>query len=126
MKVVSFWFWSHVARTLIIICGCAQRALVRVKRTEWKLTCGMIRAYYYISVIIIYYTLYSTYTSPLNLSWTPGVFYTYFYNHARRLRLEKLLYLELSRSLNGFFKALLDLGGGFASETAVLICTGPS
>jgi hypothetical protein len=36
-------------------------------------------------------------------SWTPGVFYTYFYNHARRLRLEKLLYLELSRSSNGFF-----------------------
>ena len=24
-------------------------------------------------------------------SWTPGAFYTYFYNHARRLRLEKLL-----------------------------------
>ena len=24
-------------------------------------------------------------------SWTPGVFYTCFYNHARRLRLEKLL-----------------------------------
>ena len=36
-------------------------------------------------------------------SWTPGVFYTYFYNHAHRLRLEKLLYLELSRSPNGFF-----------------------
>jgi hypothetical protein len=33
---------------------------------------------------------------------TPGVFYTYFYNHARRLRLEKVLYLELSRSPNGF------------------------
>jgi hypothetical protein len=26
----------------------------------------------------------------------PGVFCTYFYNHARRLRLEKLLYTELS------------------------------
>jgi hypothetical protein len=33
-----------------------------------------------------------------------GVFYTCFYNHAHRLRLEKLLYLELSRSSNGFFK----------------------
>jgi hypothetical protein len=33
---------------------------------------------------------------------TPGVFYTLFYNHARRLRLEKLLYPELSRSPNGF------------------------
>jgi hypothetical protein len=36
--------------------------------------------------------------SPLNSSWTPGVFNTYFYNHARRLRLEKLLYLELPSS----------------------------
>jgi hypothetical protein len=56
--------------------------------------------------------------SHLHSSWTPGVFYTYFYNHAHRLRLEKLLYLELSRSPNGFFKALLDPGGGFISETA--------
>jgi hypothetical protein len=48
----------------------------------------------------------------------PGVFYTYFYNHAHRLRLEKLLYLELSRSPNGFFKVILDPGGGFTSETA--------
>jgi hypothetical protein len=32
----------------------------------------------------------ATYTSPRLSSWTPGVFYTYFYNHARRLRLEKL------------------------------------
>jgi hypothetical protein len=51
-------------------------------------------------------------------SWTPGVFYTYFYNHARRLRLEKLLYLELSRSPSGFLKVILDPGGGFTSETA--------
>jgi hypothetical protein len=33
-----------------------------------------------------------------------GVFYTYCYNHGRRLRLEKLLYLELSGSPNGFFE----------------------
>jgi hypothetical protein len=46
------------------------------------------------------------------------VFYTYFYNHAHRLRLEKLFYLELSRSTNGFVKVLLDPGGGFTSETA--------
>jgi hypothetical protein len=39
-------------------------------------------------------------------------------NHARRLRLEKLLYLELPRSPNGFFKVFLDPGGGFNSETA--------
>ena len=29
--------------------------------------------------------------SPPHSSWTPGVFYTYFYNYAHRLRLEKLL-----------------------------------
>ena len=48
---------------------------------------------------------------------TPGVFCTYFYNHARRLRLEKLLYIELPRSLEvptDVLKPLLDPGGGFA------------
>jgi hypothetical protein len=35
-----------------------------------------------------------------------------------RLRLEKLLCLDLSRSPNGCFKPHLDPGGGFASETA--------
>jgi hypothetical protein len=39
------------------------------------------------------------------------------YNHVRRLRLEKLLRLELPRSPNGFFKALMDPGDRFASET---------
>jgi hypothetical protein len=34
------------------------------------------------------------------------------------LRLEILLYLEPSRSSNGFFKPLLDPDGGFTSETA--------
>ena len=58
------------------------------------------------------------YTSHRNSRGTPGVFYTYFYNHAHRLRLEKLLYLELSRSSNGFLKPLLDPGGGFTYETA--------
>jgi hypothetical protein len=55
-----------------------------------------------------------------NSSWAPGVFYTYFYNHAHRPRLEKLLYIELysSRSSNGYFKPLLDPGGSFNSETA--------
>jgi hypothetical protein len=57
--------------------------------------------------------------SPPVSSWTPGVFYKCFYNHAHRLRLEKILYLELSRSPNGFFKVLLlDPGGGFTSKTA--------
>ena len=50
---------------------------------------------------------------------TPQVFHTYVYNHARRLRLEKLLYIELSRSPNGFLKPLLDPDGGFIIETAV-------
>jgi hypothetical protein len=57
--------------------------------------------------------LHSTFKLP------PGVFYTYFYNHARRLRLEKLLYMELFRSSSGCFKPLLDPGGRFRSETAV-------
>ena len=48
----------------------------------------------------------------------------YIYNHAHRLRLEKPLYLELSRSPNGYFKPLLDPGGGFNSETAVRIYNG--
>jgi hypothetical protein len=50
----------------------------------------------------------------------PLVFHTYFYNIARRLRLEKLLYtfIRLSRSSGGHFKPLLDQGGGFASEAA--------
>jgi hypothetical protein len=48
-----------------------------------------------------------------------------FYNHARRLRLEKLLLytqyiIELSRSPSGYFKSLPDPGGGFRSETAVM------
>jgi hypothetical protein len=50
----------------------------------------------------------------------PQLFYKHSYNHAHRLRLEKLLYryLELSRSPNGFLKPLLDPDGGFTSETA--------
>jgi hypothetical protein len=64
--------------------------------------------------------LYAQYNaSEHNSSWTPGEFYTYFYNHTRRLRLEKLLYIELSRSFNGYSKPLLDPSGGFRSEMAV-------
>jgi hypothetical protein len=59
-----------------------------------------------------------TYIIIVNSNWTPGAFYTCFYNHAHRLRLEKLLYIELSRCSNGYFKPLLDPGGGFTSETA--------
>jgi hypothetical protein len=33
---------------------------------------------------------------------TIGAFYAYFHKHARRLRLEKLLHPELSRSSSGF------------------------
>ena len=77
--------------------------------------------------------------NPLNSSWTRGIIspsytapllsyfiyispltYTYFYNHAHRLRFEKLLYLELPKSPNGFFLVLLVPGGGFRSETAVM------
>jgi hypothetical protein len=41
--------------------------------------------------------------SPLDLSGLLGAFYTYFYNHAHRPRLEKLLYIELSRSFQRIF-----------------------
>jgi hypothetical protein len=49
-------------------------------------------------------------------SLTPGTFYTCFYNHAHRPRLEKpsLLYLELP----GHFIPLLDPGGDITFETA--------
>ena len=63
----------------------------------------------------------------------PGVFHTtYFYNHAHRLRVEKPLWtiiptvelyctaqVGLSGSSSGYFKPLLDPGGGFSSKTAV-------
>jgi hypothetical protein len=58
------------------------------------------------------------YVSDLDPFSTPQLFYTYFYNHAHRLRLEKLLCIELSRSSNGFLKPLLDPGDDFTSETA--------
>jgi hypothetical protein len=57
----------------------------------------------------------------------PKLLYTNFYNHVRRLRQEKLLYLELSRSPNGFFyhfwiqvavSLLKPPHGGFKNETA--------
>jgi hypothetical protein len=48
----------------------------------------------------------------------PQLFYTYFYNHAHRLRLEKLFYIELFNSSNGFLKPLLDPGDGSNTETA--------
>jgi hypothetical protein len=45
--------------------------------------------------------------------WTPGVFYTYFYNHVHRLRLEKTIIYRDFISSNGYYKTLLDPGGGF-------------
>ena len=74
---------------------------------------------YWLSMAILVRSPRHRHISHVHSSGTPGVFYTYFYNHAHRLRLEKLLYLELPRSSNGFFKPLLDPGGGFRSETAV-------
>jgi hypothetical protein len=49
----------------------------------------------------------------------PGVFYTYFYDHARRLRLEKLLYIELPRSAQVAVLLLKPPHGGFGSETVI-------
>jgi hypothetical protein len=59
--------------------------------------------------------MYYTGISPPNSRGTPGVFYTCFYNHAHRLRLEieELLYLGLSKQFQRIFKPLLDPGGGF-------------
>ena len=63
------------------------------------------------------------YVSGVDWVWAPRLFYTYFLNHVHRLRLEKQLYLEPSRSSNGIFKPLLDpeekrpLHGRFGSET---------
>jgi hypothetical protein len=49
---------------------------------------------------------------------TPPAILHSFYNHAHHLRLEIFLYLGLSWSSNGFFKAFLDSGGRFASKYA--------
>jgi hypothetical protein len=38
-----------------------------------------------------------------------------FYTHAHRLRLEKLIYIELPGSSNGYFKPILNPGGGLTS-----------
>jgi hypothetical protein len=59
-------------------------------------------------------------TSGLDQVPTPGKFHAYFYKHAYRIRLEKLLYIELSRtrSPNGYFKPLLDPGTRSNSDIA--------
>jgi hypothetical protein len=47
------------------------------------------------------------------------VLYKYFFNHVRRLRLEKLFYLELSRSSSGYLEPLLGPGGRGGRYVAV-------
>jgi hypothetical protein len=56
------------------------------------------------SVCMLCCMMYCTvlYVSDLDSFPTSQVFYKYFYNPAHRLRLEKILYLELSRSTSGF------------------------
>ena len=49
----------------------------------------------------------------------PGGILYVFYERAYRHRLEKLLYLGLSRSPSRYFISLLDPGGGFRSGTAI-------
>jgi hypothetical protein len=68
--------------------------------------------------ICVLWSSINTSVSDLDSRSNPQLFYTRFCNHTRRLRLETLLYLELSRSPNGIFKPLLDPSGRFASETA--------
>jgi hypothetical protein len=66
--------------------------------------------------------------SPLVSSWTPGIFYTYFYAHAHRLRLENYYIWSFLEAPTDFFNhfwiqvAVLLLEpphGGFRIETAV-------
>ena len=73
---------------------------------------GICILYTAMHIYYIYVYIY-IYISDIDLDSTPQPFYTRFYNQARRLRLEKLLYLELSisRSSNIIFKPLLDPGG---------------
>jgi hypothetical protein len=62
----------------------------------------------------------SIYQSP-SFKWAPGVFCTSFYNHACRLRLEKLLYRGFLEVPADMTVSLLKLPhGGFRSETAVI------
>jgi hypothetical protein len=95
---------------------------LKLETTRWILY--FIQLWCYVRIIL--YVLYVQYTAPSTLQYnvsgldgvcTPQLFYTYCYNHAHRLRLEKLLCLEPSRSSNEFFKPLLDPGDGFTSET---------
>jgi hypothetical protein len=82
-------------------------------------TYHMYNIYTYIKYYCIYIT-YMIYQSP-SFKFDPrGILY-YFYNHARRLRPEKILYLQLSRSPSGYFNPLLGPGGGFRSETAFYV-----
>jgi hypothetical protein len=93
--------------------------------------------YYNINIVpgTVLLIQYSTDSSSINISCvdpssTPQLFYTYFYNHAHRLRLEKLLYtcIEFPRSSNGFLNhfwiqvtvsLLKPPHGGLRIETAV-------
>jgi hypothetical protein len=71
--------------------------------------------------------VYSKYISPFDSSGPPEVFYAYFYNHAYRFRLEKLLssFLEVPTDiLNHFWihvvvSILKPPQGVFRIETAV-------
>jgi hypothetical protein len=91
------------------------RSIKNFRKHLWLI--GIVHIILYTCIYSIYLCIH--YISGLNLVSTPQVFYTCFYNHAHRPRLEKLLYIQLSRSSNGFFKPLLDPGGGFRSETAI-------
>jgi hypothetical protein len=80
------------------------------KITPGAVQCRIHYIHHYCYTVIAYSVLLLlpvllSYISHPDSSWAPGVFYKkfYFYNHVRRLRLEKLLYLELPRSSNEFF-----------------------
>jgi hypothetical protein len=101
--------------------GSVKYLLLYLEEAAVRTVCTELRTYVrmYVCMYVMLYVCMLYVSPPLSsFKWAPGVFCTYFYNHARRLRLEKLLCLELSRSSNGFLKPLLDPGGGFTSETA--------
>jgi hypothetical protein len=93
MYVCNSYFLLRAAASVCVLCVCTVPVQHRYLYCYGTYTS---RYRYYIHVALVR----CTYISGFDSSSTPEVFYTYFYNHARRLRLEKLLYLELSKSPN--------------------------
>jgi hypothetical protein len=114
---------GNAASVLIIIMVMARGLWV----LKWADFYSDIRIQYNNVKFIVYKNIH---VSEIGLFSTPQLFYTYFYDHARRLRLKKLLYIEIPRNPNGFINhfwiqipvavsILNPPQGGFRIETAV-------